>query len=264
MPSAEGYRIVWVHSTTKAARDAATRQARTEAGIAAIEALEAKLSGPRRRIKTRVAAEKAATMALATAHAERWATATITEQIDKTYQQEHRGRPGPDTRRREITSSRFSVAADINLEHISYGAASDGCFPLIGNDRDLSNAQVLTAHKYQPNLERRHHLLKSIQNAAPVLLRDPARIEALSCRQFLALLISALIEREARNGMRQADTNKIAPYPEFRDRAAPSTERILEIFQTTSRHQLYRHGDLVQAFTPELTDQQQRNTNSSR
>ena len=117
--------------------------------------------------------------------------------------------------------------------------------------------QVLTAYKYQPNLERRHHLLKSLQNAAPVLLCDPARIEALFCCQFLALLISALIEREARNGMRQADTAKIALYPEFRDRAAPSTERILEIFQTTSRHQLYRHGTLVQVFTPELTDQQQ-------
>ena len=256
-PSAEGYRIVWVHSTTKAARDAATRQARTEAGIAAIEALEAKLSGPRCRIKTRVAAEKAATMALADAHAERWVTATITEETSKTYQQERRGRPGPDTRYREITTSRFRVAADVNLEHISYDAASDGCFPLISNDRDLTNAEVLAAYKYQPNLERRHHLLKSVQNAAPVLLRDPARIEALFCCQFLALLISALIERDARNGMRRADTTTIALYPEFRDCTAPSTERILEIFQTTSRHHLYRHGSLAQSFAPELTGQQQ-------
>ena len=256
-PSAEGYRIVWVHSTTKAARDAHTRGARTEAGIAAIEALEAKLSGPRCRIKTRVAAEQAATLALVNTHAERWVTATITEETSKTYQQERRGRPGPDTRYREITTSRFRVAADVNLEHISYDAASDGCFPLISNDRDLTNTQILAAYKYQPNLERRHHLLKSVQDAAPVLLRDPARIEALFCCQFLALLISALIEREARNGMRQADIPTIALYPEFRDCTAPSTERILEIFQTTSRHHLYRHGHLVQTFPPELTDQQQ-------
>ena len=257
LPSAEGYRIVWVHSTTKAARDAATRQARTEAGIAAIEALEAKLSGPRCRIKTRVTAEKAATTALANAHAERWVNATITEEIDKTYQQEQRGRPGPDTRYREVATSRFSVSADINLDHITYDAATDGCFPLITNDRGITNTEVLAAYKYQPNLERRHHLLKSVQNAAPVLLRDPARIEALFCCQFLALLISALIEREARNGMRQADTTKISLYPEFRDCAAPSTERILEIFAATNRHHLYRHGTLVQAFAPELTDQQQ-------
>ena len=39
LPSAEGYRIIWVHSTAKAARDAASRQARIEAGAAAIDAL---------------------------------------------------------------------------------------------------------------------------------------------------------------------------------------------------------------------------------
>ena len=38
-PSTEGYRIVWVHSTAKAGRDAASRMARTEAGIAAIDTL---------------------------------------------------------------------------------------------------------------------------------------------------------------------------------------------------------------------------------
>lgn len=215
-----------------------------------------KLSGARCRTKTRGAAEKAATLALANAHADRWVTATLTEQTEKSYRQDGRGRPGPGTRYKEITTSRFSVTADIDLEHIRYDAASDGCFPLITNDHDLTNTQVLAAYKYQPNLERRHHLLKSVQNAAPILLRDPARIEALFCCQFLALLICALIEREARNGMRQAGTPKIALYPEFRDCTAPSTERILEIFAPVSRHQLYRHGALVQEFAPELTDQQ--------
>ena len=57
--------------------------------------------------------------------------------------------------------------------------------------------------------------------------------------------------------MRQAGTTKISLYPEFRDCATPSTERILEIFAATNRHHLYRHGTLVQAFAPELTDQQQ-------
>ena len=47
LPSAEGYRIIWVHSTTKAARDAASRQARIEAGAAAIDALTARLAGPK-------------------------------------------------------------------------------------------------------------------------------------------------------------------------------------------------------------------------
>lgn len=256
-PSAEGYRIVWVHSTAKASHDATIRQARTQAGTAAIEALEAKFSGPRCRTKTRPAAEKAVATALAKAHAEQWLTTKITEQIERSSQQLGRGRPGPETRYKEITTSHFSVTATINDEHISYDAASDGCFPLITNDRHLSNTDILAAYKYQPHLERRHHLLKSVQHAAPVLLRDPARIEALFTCQFLALLICALIEREARNGMRLSNTPKIALYPEARDCTAPSTERILEIFQTTSQHHLYRNGTQIQTFAPKLTNQQQ-------
>jgi transposase len=140
---------------------------------------------------------------------------------------------------------------------IRYDAASDGCFPLITNDRVLSEADVLGAYRYQPNLERRHHLLKGVQDAAPVLLHNPARIEALFCCQFLALLISALIEREVRTGMQHADLTKIRIYPEFRNCTTPSTERILEIFSTVSRHQLHHDGALMKTFHPELTAQQE-------
>ncbi|MGK2928652.1 MAG: IS1634 family transposase, partial [Acidimicrobiales bacterium] len=244
LPSAEGYRIVWVHSTAKASRDAATRQARLEAGLAALEALDAKLAGPRSRFKTQVAVEQAATAALAETHAEKWVTFTVTETITKKYKQARAGRPGPATNYREILTSTFNVQADIALDRVAYDAASDGCFPLISNDRDLSGAQVLAAYRYQPNLERRHHLLKSVQDAAPVLLHNPARIEALFCCQFLALLICALIEREVRNGMRQATLDNIALYPELRDCKAPSAERILEIFAAVARHQLHRDGTL--------------------
>ncbi|MBA2720474.1 MAG: IS1634 family transposase [Pseudonocardiales bacterium] len=256
LPSAEGYRIVWVHSTAKASRDAAARQARIEAGVAAIEALDAKLAGPRSRFKTHVTVEQAATGALTSAHADRWVTATVTETLDKTYKQERRGRPGPATRYREISTTRFGLHSDIARDRISYDAASDGCFPLITNDRNLTDAQVLAAYRYQPNLERRHHLLKSVQDAAPVLLHNPARIAALFCCQFLALLVAALIEREVRTGMRRAALHTIGLYPEFRDCTAPSTERILEIFATVARHHLHHNGNLMKTFEPELTAQQ--------
>jgi transposase len=256
-PSAEGYRITWVHSTAKAARDGATRSDRIEAGIAAVEALDAKLAGPRCRFKTRVAVEQAAAAALTGAHADRWVTATVTQTTTKTYKQARRGRPGPETSYREIPTNRFALAADIDLDHVAHDAAGDGCFPLITNDANLSDAQVLAAYRYQPNLERRHHLLKSVQDAAPVLLKNPARIEALFCCQFLALLVAALIERQVRTAMAAAALDNIPLYPEFRDCTAPSTERILEIFTNLARHQLHRDGVLVQTFEPELTTQQQ-------
>ncbi|MCA1674505.1 MAG: transposase, partial [Actinobacteria bacterium] len=117
----------------------------------------------------------------------------------------------------------------------------------------LTDAEVLAAYRYQPHLERRHHLLKSVQDAAPVLLHNPARIEALFCCQFLALLIGALIERQIRTAMAAAHAADIPLYPEFRGCAAPSTARIVEIFADLTRHELRRDGQLVQTFQPELS-----------
>ena len=39
----------------------------------------------------------------------------------------------------------------------TFDAASDGTFPLITNDRDMSAAGLLAAYKGQPHLERRNH-----------------------------------------------------------------------------------------------------------
>ena len=144
-----------------------------------------------------------------------------------------------------------------HLDVLAYDAATDGCFPLITNDTTLSDAQLLHAYRYQPNLERRHHLLKSVQDAAPLLLRNPARIEALFCCQFLALLLAALIERQIRAAMTAAATRDIPLYPELRGCTAPSTERILEIFADLTRHELYRDGHHIQTFEPEIDPLQQ-------
>ncbi|WP_448072412.1 hypothetical protein [Georgenia yuyongxinii] len=61
-----------MHSSSKAARDAAARAARIEAGLAAIDAVAARLAGPKSRIKTQVTAEQTATAALQAAAAARW------------------------------------------------------------------------------------------------------------------------------------------------------------------------------------------------
>ncbi|MHB1613526.1 MAG: hypothetical protein ACYCYA_04250 [Actinomycetes bacterium] len=130
-------------------------------------------------------------------------------------------------------------------------------FPLVTNDTPMTDAQVLAAYRYQPHLERRHHLLKSVQDAAPLFLRSPARIEALFCCHFLALVISALIEREIRTTMTAAGTPDIKLYPEQRACTAPSTERILETFTELTRHELHRDGQTMQTFEAELSPLQQ-------
>ena len=257
MPTAEGYRIIWVHSTAKAARDSLARQARIEAGAAAIDALAARLAGPKCRLKTRVAVAEEATAALASAGATRWIAFTVNETTEETYRQERRGRPGADTRYRKHTRTRHTISWDTRLDTIAYDAATDGSFPLVTNDTTMTDPEVLDAYRYQPNLERRHHLLKATQDADPVLLHNPARIEALFCCHFLALLIGALIEREIRSAMKTANTTDIPLYPELRACPAPSAERILAIFTDLTRHELRHHGQHVQSFEAEPNTLQQ-------
>ncbi len=257
LPSAEGHRIIWVHSSSKAANDAESRQARIQAGSAAIDALAAKLAGPKCRLKTTVTVENEAAAALAATGAARWISVTVHENIEETFRQESRGRPGTDTRYRKQTRTRHTINWNANTDVIAYDALTDGCFPLITNDTTLSDSEVLAAYRYQPNLERRHHLLKATQNADPVLLHNPARIEALFCCHFLALLIGALIERQIRTAMTNADTLNIPLYPELRACPAPSAERILEIFANVTRHELHRDNRPVQVFEAELSPLQQ-------
>jgi hypothetical protein len=257
MASAEGFRIIWVYSTVKAARDASARQGRILAGAAAIDALTERLAGPKSRLRTRAAVEEAVSAALAETGATRWLHVTVTETIAEDFRQEHRGRASTDTRFRRVTRTRYQISYTTRNDVIANDAASDGCFPLITNDTTLSPKDVLATYRYQPNLERRHHLLKSVQDADPLWLRNPARIEGLFCCQFLALLVSALIERQIRQAMRDANTNDIPLYPEFRACTAPSTDRILTVLADLTRQELYDRGQHVQTFEPEFTPLQQ-------
>src|SRR5664280_1777804 len=133
-PSVDGYRVIWVHSSTKAARDAAARAARIEAGLAAIDAVATRLASPKTRIKTRVAAEEAATAALTAAGATRWVGFTLTETTAVGHRQENRGRPGAATRYRRTEKMVLTVTTAIQAEKVTYDAVTDGAFPLVTND----------------------------------------------------------------------------------------------------------------------------------
>jgi transposase len=252
--SSEGHRIVWVHSTQKASNDAEIRQQRIERGLHALTALNERLHGPKSRLRDRVSIEQAATAALAGAQADRWITPTVHQSTEETLRQEKRGRPGKDTRYRKITRTHWTVQHTIDPATVAHDAASDGCFPLISNDHQLTDPELLGAYRYQPHLEKRHHQLKSVQHAAPVLLKNPERIEALFLCQFIALLCCCLIERDLRTAMKHRGIAELPLYPEQRACAQPTAGRALEIFAGLARHHLTRaDGQHVQTFPPQLT-----------
>jgi transposase len=249
VPSVDGYRVIWVHSTIKAARDAASRSARVERGLAAIDEIAARLASPKSRLKTRVAVEEAAKAALANAGATRWVGFVVAESHEETFTQESRGRPGSNTRYRKHDKVVFTVTAKVDAEKVSYDATTDGCFPLITNDTEMTPADILAAYRYQPNLERRNHMLKGPQAVAPVFLENPHRIEALLTCHFLAMITEAIIEREIRASMKAEGLTGIELYPELRNCSAPSAPRIFEIFSGMQRHRLMEGDQVVRVQT---------------
>ena len=256
-PSAQGHRVVWVRSSAKIDYDAQARADRIARGIAALDQLNQRLAAPKTRMKTTVAVEQAATAAIDQAGAARWIRVSVDEQVEERFRQEKRGRPGADTRYRRSTRTHHRVAYAVDEEQVAHDAASDGCFPLISNDRDLTDAELLAAYKYQPNLEKRHAQLKGTQLVAPMFLHDPARIEGLLCCHFIAMLVQALIERQIRAAMKTRGMKQLSIYPEDRGCAAPTAARILEIFTGLARHHLTdRHGNHVQTFHPHVTELQ--------
>jgi transposase len=253
VPSTDGYRVIWVHSSVKAARDAAARSARVEKGLAAIDELAGRLTSPKSRIKTRVAVEEAARAALASVGAARWVGFNVSESHEETFTQESRGRPGSNTRYRKHEKAVFTIGAKVDAEAVSFDATTDGCFPLITNDVEMTPAAVLAAYRYQPNLERRHHMLKGPQAVAPVFLENPHRIEALLTCHFLAMVTEAILEREIRASMKTEGLTGIELYPELRNCSAPSAPRIFEIFSGVQRHRLMTGDQVVKVFEPKLT-----------
>lgn len=252
LPSKEGYRIVWVWNSLMAAEDADGRQARIEKAWMGIERLQTKLQGKRCRLRLREKVDEAAARILKEAHAERWVRVEITERMEPVYRQERRGHPGPNTRYLRKERLRFAVAARVKDEVVAADARTDGMFPLITNCRDLSLKEILDAYKFQPKLEKRHEQLKSVQDLAPVWLKNIGRIEALLFLYFVALLVHALLEREVRQGMAREKIESLPLYPEERECRAPSTERILDLFAPLQRHRLLKEGRLVRVFDPEL------------
>lgn len=115
--------------------------------------------------QTRVAAQDTAQVALTAAGSARWLAYEITETVQESFRQEN----GP-TRREDALPQNAQGDLHPHLHgrsrQVAYDAATDGCFPF-GQQRPQSRRpRDPRPYRYQPNLERRHHQLKSVLAAA--------------------------------------------------------------------------------------------------
>jgi len=247
----EGFRLFWFRSSEKTRRDCKEREEKIALAIDHIRAL----ADPKRekRPKTEKALRKKVDAIINRFGVGDWLTVEIAlERLEK-FKQVRRGRSTDNSMFRRIVHWVPSIQCTRNENAISAASMMDGIFPLATNT-DLDAHAVLNAYKYQPKLERRHALLKSGLQVAPVFLKKNDRIEALMFVYFLAQLVCALVERQLRIAMREQGLKQIQILPEDRPSVTPTAEQILRVFSGRARHLLMsKKSTHMQTFCDPLT-----------
>ena len=251
--TAEGYRLVWYHSLRKAELDAVVRSGRIERALKQLAALREKLRSPRTRYRQEAKVAEAVAEILDSCGARSWIATEVQPQTQETFHQDHRGRPGKDTRYVKKVATRFDLAYHIDDAGVAAEATSDGVFPLVTNVTDLSELELLQTYKRQPVIEKRFSQLKTDFEVAPVYLKAVHRIQALLCLYFFALLAEALLERRLRQAMQRDQIEALPLYPEGRACRWPTARRLIDLFETVQRHTLVYRTRPAKVLVTELT-----------
>ena len=256
LPSQEGWPVIWVFSHLlrhKQGQSRRERMARAEQELGDL-AHHYRYGRPQKRARADVWNQ--VTSILEARRVSRYLKVTLDTLEEHSFRQEQRGRPGPDTTYRRITKQRWLIRWQVDQEAVAYDLKSDGMYPLLSNDPSLSPRQILEAHKRQPVIESRFKQIKTVHEIAPVLLKNEGRIEALFFLYFVALLLSALLERELHRAMAREGIEELPLYPEERKTRRPTAEQVLRLFSLLQCHRLYKEGEEVEVFSPSLTDLQ--------
>lgn len=251
--TSDGYRILWFRSSRKAELDQVTRAKRLDRARRKLEELEQRTG--RNRLRSGEAGQAAADKVLKEEEVEGWLQVEAREYMISSFRQKGPGRPGKSTKYKRVDTPAVYFEVTEDVEAIQGAGRMDGIFPLVTNDLDMTAREVLDKYKYQPFLEKRNEQLKSVLNVAPVLLKSPERVAALLAVYFLAALVFALIERELRRRMKEAEIESLPLYPEERKCMAPTTEVIFNAVARCRRHQLLdADGAVVRTFHDPLSE----------
>jgi len=253
LPSREGWPVIWVYSTLLGLRQERVRRERLATAHAELDGLNARLLGPRPRLRARGEIEQRVARILVRNKVTRYLQVDLVRREEHHFRQTRPGRPGPQTKYVRKTRQRWALRWTVNESKIAYDHKSDGMYPLLTNDRKLTPVQVIEAHKRQPMIEKRFEQTKTVFEIAPVMLKNEGRIEALFFTYFLALLVQALIEREIRQAMAREGIDSLPLYPEERSSQRPTAQQVLRLFSVAERHVLLRDDREVCVFPVKLT-----------
>jgi transposase len=245
----EGFTLYWYRSSQKKKHDARDRDEWIERTIERLESLDLRrMRGP----KTDAAIRKRVDEIIAQHRAEEWIAVEIKWDAVETFKAITRGKPTADTTFRRIIQYVPRLHVSTNPENVGRSAAMDGIFPLTTNTKEKP-VDVFKTYKYQPRIEKRHALLKSTLEVAPIWLKKNTRIEALMFLEFVAQMVAALIERTLRQKMAEKKIALLCSLPEGRASKTPTIEQVLRLFEHQNKHALYDRERLVKQFSDPLT-----------
>lgn len=248
----EGYRIYWYRSSEKKNRDKQDRESRLTIARGQLLLLNnLKRRGP----KSEAAIKKAVDKIIARYKVKDWLIVTVNVEEIERFRQTRKGKSTEDTLFKRSFVKRVTVDVRDNIEGQAQSASMDGIFPLVTN-KNISALNTLKIYKFQPTLEKRHSLMKSVLEVAPVFLKKNDRIEALMFIYFIAQTIASLIERELRIKMKTANLESLHLLPEGRPSKTPTASQILDRFEHRARHRLFEKGKLIKTFAEPLSPDQ--------
>lgn len=239
-PTAEGYRLLWVHSSAKQYQDRSRREAAVNKALEELAVICKKLNKYKLKTETQI---EAAIQKACKGRRELFHINLIREEkVVKT--QSKPGKPGPETIYKEEKVTLFKLEYAINRDAVSRVARTDGIFPLITNS-PMDAADVLRKYKNQPYLEKRMYTAKSVLKVAPVFLESPQRIEAMLFLYFVALMIVGLIERNIRKNMRLQNIEKLPILPTGAKTKTPTWNNLDYFFRNVHLSIVSQNGDIL-------------------
>lgn len=249
----DGFALHWYRSSEKRLRDAQERQHRLRLAQQKLERLnERRGRGP----KTEPAVRRAAENILTHYRIGSLLHYQLELQNKVQFTQRTVRQPTPKVVRQRVVKALPIVSVRLNSLALAHAHSMDGIFPLVTNTA-LSPLEVLQKYKYQPHLEKRHFLGKSVLEISPVFLKNNTRIEALMFIYFIAQLVAALMERALRQNMARHGIKALAILPEDRKSKTPSYAQILDTFALRTREQIYEKDRLIKTFIEPLSEIQQ-------
>jgi len=244
--TAEGYRLIWYRSSQKASLDAQARERNLEKAILELDELGLKLEHPGKK-----PIKRGTIVAKVNAIRKRYDCKGFIEiNLRKNEillpRRLRPGRPRADDPIRMEVRYSWTLTFEKDEEALGAERRADGVFPLVSYGLPKrSRKDILEIYKYQPYLEKRFSQIKTDLSIAPVFLKTPHRAVALIDVYFIAIAVSSLIERDLRKAMADTGIEKLPLYPEGRETATPTAQRVLEAFAPVGWHEFQRAGEVI-------------------